>query len=208
MVSPKSSDTGAPTSAQRILERAIEVIDAGGEVAIRTNIIANECGVTAPILYRAFGSREGLIIAAQAERYRRSKAIMVTALVSYIEQANDRDELKSNIRESLDLIFAPHRSPNRELRAEVIGSAVSRPALRDAIVTIDQEFATEIATAYQRAVDEGWVRPGLDVHTTAQWAQAVVNASILVEFSGDAAAAVKWTELSRNAIMNAIFGES
>ena len=55
----------------KIIERAIAVLEKDGEAAIRTNTIAADCGCTAPILYREFQSREGLIIAAQAERYRR-----------------------------------------------------------------------------------------------------------------------------------------
>jgi AcrR family transcriptional regulator len=99
--------TGRP--ADRILERAIEVIEAGGEVAIRTNVIAEECGVTAPILYRAFGNREGLVVAAQAERYRRASEVAVAYLVERVTSAGSRAELRDNIIEALDFITSPER---------------------------------------------------------------------------------------------------
>jgi AcrR family transcriptional regulator len=48
----------------RILELAIQAIDSGGEVAVRVNDLAAAAGVTVPTLYRYFGSRDDLNVAA------------------------------------------------------------------------------------------------------------------------------------------------
>ena len=58
------------SSRQRILALAIAAIDKGGEAAVRVNDIAAEAGVTVPTLYRQFGSRDGLVAAAQTQRFR------------------------------------------------------------------------------------------------------------------------------------------
>ncbi|MBU3700811.1 MAG: helix-turn-helix transcriptional regulator [Acidimicrobiia bacterium] len=52
----------------KILDMAVDMIDAGGEAAIRVNHIVAAIGVTPPVLYHHFGSRDGLVIAAQVER--------------------------------------------------------------------------------------------------------------------------------------------
>ena len=191
---------------ERILERAIEVIEQGGEVAIRTNTIAEECGVTAPILYRAFTNREGLVVAAQQERYRRSTAIAVQYLVSYIENASSRDELRQNISTSLDFIFSPERAEARRLRAEVIGSAVSRPDLRAAVAATDLDYADQVAAAYGAAIEAGWIEASVNVRGVALWAQGVINARVSIEFNGDPQVADAWNTLTKTAILSALFG--
>lgn len=192
---------------ERILERAIEVIEHGGEVAIRTNTIAEECGVTAPILYRAFTNREGLVVAAQAERYRRSTAVAVQYLVSYIENSSNRDQLRENISRSLDFIFSAERSEARRLRAEVIGSAVSRPRLRAAVASADLDYADQVAAAYRTAVESGWIDRSLDLRGIVLWAQGVINSRVTTEFHGDEHLARAWDHLAKSAILHAIFGD-
>ena len=136
MVVKNPAETSELSSVQRILERTIQVIEESGEAAIRTNPIAFECGVTPPILYRAFASREGLIIAAQAERYRRSTEVSAKYLYDSIARADSRESLIANVSSLLDFVFSKDRAENRRLRVEVIGSSVSRPQLRELIAGI------------------------------------------------------------------------
>ena len=60
---------------QRILELAVSAIDEGGEAAVRVNDLAAEAGVTIPTLYRHFGSRDGLVEAAQTYRFRKTQFV-------------------------------------------------------------------------------------------------------------------------------------
>ena len=194
------------TPVQRILERAIEVINAAGEVAIRTNPIAAECGVTPPILYRAFQSREGLVIAAQAERYKRSTEAGATLLIELITSATSREDLIDKVSKALDFVFSDDRHGAREIRANVIGSAVSRPSLRAEIVKVDSWYTQKIADAYAIALEQGWVNSDVDVQAIALWAQGLTNSRILVEFAGNKVLATQWNDISKKAILQAIFG--
>lgn len=194
------------TSVERILERTIEVIEKGGEAAIRTNTIAGECGVTPPILYRAFGSREGLVVAAQAERYRRSSALAAAYVIAQIESASSGAELRTNIEEALSFVFGPERASGRRLRAEVIGSAVSRPALREALVLIDAEYADRIAGAFAESVRRGWVNPEVNLRAVALWAHGVVTSRVGCEFGQPDDLTAESARLSVSAILHAIFG--
>ena len=205
------NSTTAPatqSSTQRILERAIEVINEAGEAAIRTNPIAAECGVTPPILYRAFKSREGLVIAAQAERYRRSTEAATNMLVNQIATATSRDDLINKVSQSLDFIFSDVRAEAREVRASVFGSAIARPELKAEIVKIDEWYIDHIAAAYDDAFRKGWVEPEVNLRAIAMWAQGLTNSRLSVEFSADTELAKRWNELSKKALLSAIFGEA
>lgn len=207
MATARKRSADGLTSAERILERAIEVIESGGEVAIRTNVIAEECGVSPPILYRAFGSREGLLVAAQAERYRRSSALAAEFLISQVGASSSREELRSRVAGALDFIFSPDRARGRRLRAEVIGSAVSRPPLREAIVRIDCDYADRIVQAYADAIDQAWVVPAEQLRTVALWAQALVTSLVVAEFGQPEDIVNRWIVTAKSAVLSAVFGD-
>ena len=75
---------------ERILELAVEAIDAGGEEAIRVNDIAAEAGVTVPTLYRHFGSRDGLVEAAQTYRFRKTQFVDSSVLAASLAKCKNR----------------------------------------------------------------------------------------------------------------------
>ncbi len=199
-------DTGELSSYERILERAIEVIEKSGEVGIRTNPIAIECGVTPPILYRAFGNREGLIVAAQAERYRRSSLEASEHLFRYIAEADSRESLRANFSRALDLIFGDERAVNRRLRAEVLGSSISRPALREQIRNIDRDYAGAVATAYAPAVDRGWISADKNLFAIALWGQGIINMRVMVDDTDNEPLRAEWDRMAKHAILHEIFG--
>lgn len=205
VITSEASDVSGLTSTQRILERAIQVIEESGEAAIRTNPIAFECGVTPPILYRAFGSREGLVIAAQAERYRRSTAEAVQFLLSYIKEATSRESLYQILSGTLDFVFSDARSGNRRLRAEVIGSSVSRPQLREELLRIDGEYATVIANAYKKAIENKWISKDKNHEVISLWVQGLINSRYLFDENPHLEYGTAWNELTRRAILDAIF---
>ncbi|MEN9553540.1 MAG: hypothetical protein RLY24_1135 [Actinomycetota bacterium] len=205
MVVRNPAETSELSSAQRILERTIQVIEESGEAAIRTNPIAFECGVTPPILYRAFASREGLIIAAQAERYRRSTEVSAKYLYDSIARADSRESLIANVSSLLDFVFNKDRAENRRLRVEVIGSSVSRPQLRELIAAIDKEYSVSIALAYQSAVEKGWMSSGKNLEAIALWAQGLLNTRYMVDAAASDEDANTWNELTRQSILSALF---
>lgn len=131
--SPNAASMGAtPPTDIRILEAAISAIESGGETGLRVDVIAAEAGITKPSIYYFFGSRDGLVAAAQAERYRRS---MLTGLVEAIEltrAASSRDEFEALLPAYVDVVMGPDGARRRAQRVQVLGSA--DPAFdRDAI---------------------------------------------------------------------------
>ena len=81
----------------KILDLAIAAIDAGGEAAVRVNHIVEEAGVTPPVLYYHFGNRDGLVIAAQIERYSRQIRQDIEAIGQRVSQCQSREELQTTL---------------------------------------------------------------------------------------------------------------
>lgn len=194
-------------SVLRILDRAIEVIDANGEVAIRTNIIANECGVTPPILYRAFGSREGLVIAAQAERYHRSNIGANQNFSRLVGGAASQREFCDCLTDYFAFVMDDSRNYLRQLRAAVVGSAVSRPELARIIQAIDSETAAHFAGVMEPARLAGWIEPKGDLGLVSRLGIGIVSWRLTVEASLPADQLAEWDTLAVDAIMRTVFGD-
>ena len=94
---------------QRILELAISAIDEGGEAAVRVNDLATEAGVTVPTLYRHFGSRDGLVEAAQTYRFRKTQFVDGSVLAASLAKCKNQDELRKALRKELLMHFDTDR---------------------------------------------------------------------------------------------------
>lgn len=195
--------TGAEAVA-RILERAIAVIAEGGEAAIRTNPIAYECGTTPPVLYRAYGSREGLVVAAQAERYRRSIADIVDFLAARFSAASSPAELRASMRESVDVAFDPARSGPRRVRAEVVGAAVSRPDLQAEVVAVDREMIARLEESLAHGVAAGWLTGGPRLRAVILWAIGATNGRLNLEFDPEADFSREWNDVAYEGFVHAL----
>ncbi|MEN9792625.1 MAG: hypothetical protein RL330_703, partial [Actinomycetota bacterium] len=158
-----------------------------------------------PVLYRAFGSREGLVIAAQAERYRRSIADIVEFLAVRFEAAASRDDLKRSLREAADVAFDPARSGPRRLRAEVVGSAVSRPDLQQQIVTVDRAMVTRLENALAHGVAAGWLSGGPRLRAVLMWVIGATNGRLNVEFDPETSIAREWNDVAYEGVIHALF---
>jgi AcrR family transcriptional regulator len=208
--SSSSATSKKLTSVERILERAIEVIDAEGEAAIRTNEIAHECGVTAPILYRAYGSREGLIIAAQSERFRRSLRTAADFIMESVVKSQTRDQLHSNMGNIFDMIFLPDRIPHRRTRLQVLGSAITRPELQKMLQNVYREYALTIAEKFEHAIQSGWIKPREPMVDVTMWCIAITDTRLMMEFNCDPNSETlkSWNAHTKRASLDAIFGSA
>ena len=156
-------------TADRILEAAIAAIESGGEASMRLDAVARQAEITKPSIYHFFGGREGLIAAAQAERYRRS---MLNGLVEAVEQtrlARSRTEFEDLLPAYVDVVLGPDGATRRAQRIEVLGSAVARPALT-AQVTSATRRALELTSELVRIpFERGWATSSFDHDAIALW---------------------------------------
>lgn len=187
----------------RILEAAIDVIETGGEVAIRVHDLANSCGVTGPILYRAFGSREGLIEAAQTERYRRSLTGL-DAIIDSMAACTTADALRDALHRAVDEALGDRHG--RRVRANIIGSCVTRPALAASIATLHRTAVDRIATVWQAAQSKGLLRSGVDLRVVAAWWLGQLDSRVHLELATSHVDDRAWDDITRQSLVGALIG--
>jgi len=186
---------------ERLLQAAIEVIATEGERAIRVRDIAGRAGVTEPSLYHFFGSREGLIIAAQAARFQEEQLEGLRAFIAAVHEADDADDFVAAVRDTLTWAYQPSRKAIRSTRLDVLGSAQSRPGLARQLANAQRVVNGELADVLRFAQRRGWVRTRLDGDVLAAWIIGQISGRAFIEIDPELAGSTEWDEISITAVL-------
>jgi AcrR family transcriptional regulator len=190
------------------LELAISAIDEGGEAAVRVNDLATEAGVTVPTLYRHFGSRDGLVEAAQTYRFRKTQFVDGSVLAASLAKCKNQDELRKALRKELLTHFDTDRWELRQVRLNALGAGYARPELAASLALAQKQGAmgiTEMLLPFQK---KGWIRKDIDLPATVYWFMGQILGRVLIEMGDNPVSQKKWNDVSLEGIMAVIFGDS
>lgn len=167
---------------RRILDAAVDVIDSDGEAALRITDIAEKAGVATGLINHHFGSRDGLVAAAQQRRYDRAIFEDLDHFRDYFAPSQSREQTVAALRTAITSIAARDGAPSRLVRITSLGAAHGRPDLKadlgEAVaVSIDQ--ATEIVEIGQQM---GYVRSDVDARATATVLLCLGTGYVIADF--------------------------
>ena len=189
----------------KILDLAIAAIDAGGEAAVRVNHIVEEAGATPPVLYHHFGNRDGLVIAAQVERYSRQIRQDVEAIGKRVSQCQSREELQTTLVDIWEKTLAG-RGESRWRRVSVVGSAFARPELEEEVLRAQDEIVAGLTGTLELSKERGWLRAEIDLPSAVAWQHSILLSRVFVERGVQQGELAEWDRLTLDALLNAFFG--
>ena len=196
------------TTKEALLRVVIDSLNASGEVNLRLEAILEEVGVSPSSLYHHYGSMNGLIEAAQVERFRRANLGNAQELKRRVETAETLEEFTAVVDEMLDTFLNVKRAIFRMQRASALGSAYGRPDLMEALGH-SQRDALEIgAEALNIAKNKGFIRKNLDSTAFVAWFDSQAFGRVLVEITQDKKLGKEWSALARQSVHALLFGTS
>jgi AcrR family transcriptional regulator len=140
--------TRSESSADRMLEATLDLLETGGLQAVTVAAVARSAGTSNGSLYHRFGDRGGLLLAAQDRALGAIEAETAAAFARADGEPDDDRALRLLARAALD-IFARHRGAMRAFLVEGQGS----PDLEDRNVRSSHLLATTVT---------GWLRTRFD----------------------------------------------
>ena len=187
------------------LDLAIAAIDAGGEAAVRVNHIVEEAGVTPPVLYYHFGNRDGLVIAAQIERYSRQIRQDIEAIGQRVSQCQTREELQTALVDVWEKTLVG-REESRWRRVSVVGSAFARPELEAEVLRAQDEIVAGLVAVLQPCNERGWLREGIDLPSAVAWQHGLLLSRVFIERGAQQGETDEWDQLTLESLQHAFFG--
>jgi AcrR family transcriptional regulator len=176
-----SSSPDRPTR-RAILVVAMELLQERGPDGFTIEDVLIRSGTSASSLYHHFGNREGLLLAAQEERYRQTV----------------RDEDRGNLEggftattteEFCDYLAAQMRrivtdAGNREVRrnrVEVAGRALHSPDLAEGATAYQNRMLDAVAEVFDGAQARGLIDAGLDIRAYCAWFHSMTLGYTFIE---------------------------
>jgi AcrR family transcriptional regulator len=205
-INPNNRSPRHPT-AQKLLEVAIDAIDLGGESALRLDAVVEKAGVAITAVYHHFGNREGIMEAAQAERYIRTIWPTLEGLDDQLRQVRSAADLADVVTAVLDRSIDPALSANRARRINVIGSTLGRPRLAAAVAAEQARVNSYLEGLLRPFQVSGMIRADLDLAEYAGWIVGVILSRVMVEIDVDPTRGEKWNEMTRRAALYLLFGD-
>jgi AcrR family transcriptional regulator len=197
----------AGTSRERLLEAAIAAIEDGGEASLRVDRITEEVGVAKPTLYHFFGSREGLVSAALAERFRRLIVVGLESVLEVVRNAESLEDFAEILPLSVRLSGDAEGAERRAARVAVLGSAVARPELareiRQSLLLARDQFAEFFRVGKER----GFIPADRDPDVLAMWWYAEITGRHMIDLVDDPYLNEQWEELTIRNLRFVVLGK-
>jgi AcrR family transcriptional regulator len=153
---------------ERILEEAIQAVDAYGPDGLRVHEIARkvECSVSA--LYVHFGSREGLVETAMTERVRRLDGGSLEGLADRLDRCKSPRSARTLMAEYVATVGSPDQIPAVFARTELVARSRLRGEANGAVADVDDEVQKRLTEAILAAQQRGVMRSDVDAISAAR----------------------------------------
>ena len=205
---PKVNPMPESEVAQRLLAAASEVIETSGEASLRVQEIVEIAGVQAPVLYRHFGNREGLVQSAHLARFIRELADEGEMFSILAGQADSKEEFRAHFDTLVHAAAHPSRRERRRTRLEVLGSAMSRPELSELISRVQASTYSKVVDTSASAQARGWVRADVEPVSFVSWASsAMLGLSAVEHYGASANPETWWIRYHSEACAAILFGQ-
>lgn len=196
-------------TARRILAVAVAIIDTTGESSLRIADVMRDAGVQAPMIYRHFGDREGLVQSAHLARAIDALGADIGEFELAAARARDAESFEAAFMDLVATLCGADFATMRRQRLEVIGSALARPLLRERVAELRGQLVDRSAEILLRAQRAGWISCDLDVGAFVEWAiGSTFGLASVEQFSAEPDIAASWLRIQLEAISAVLFGRT
>jgi len=191
-----------------ILDYVIAVLNEHGEAGVRVGDVARETGTSTSSIYHYFNNREGLIAAAEVERYSRGLVSFADGTHSQMSRVNSKEGFH-------DLVLATHRatysadySSRRLTLLNALGSVLGRPLLMEKLAGVEEGIVVRYAEIFREPQERGWIRPDVDLAALSAWMMGHLLGRVLIEIGQTSVAEEEWNRIADVAVLAVFFGET
>lgn len=190
---------------ERLLAAAVAHLDTRGEAGLRVTDIAAEAGVAIGLIRHHFGSRDGLVAAAQQRRVEGATREDLEGGRALLTQVADNEALLTRLAELTRAVIDRDRADIRLARFAAIATAHGRPEARESIGATLGELLDDLSVLIMEAQLRGLVRRDLDARAVATFLQAYSLGLIVHDLDPKEPDAAKLTDVIVTAV-RAILG--
>ncbi|MDE2386734.1 MAG: TetR/AcrR family transcriptional regulator [Actinomycetales bacterium] len=182
---PQPKQGRAKETVSLVIESARRAMKRAGESAVRVQEISMETGVSIGSIYHHFGDREGLIRAAYVGQFGEIVKADIERLKSWSIAINSTEDLRAHYDEMLAFLAKHFEIMPLAERAAIVGSALGRKDLRDAIAEAHTRLTDGLTEVMQNLSQAGVLKAHLVPRAAAQVILGLLHGRVLAELDND-----------------------
>jgi len=195
---PKQSR--AISTIDALVEATIRALHEGGEAGFRVEEVLQETGTSKGSLYHHFTNRDGLIEAATLVEFSRQVSQDTEVIRQALGGAESREELLARLDAINEASQSPDRAPARARRLRILGTAVNRPALREALGVEQSRLTDTITEVIADGQQRGIISGAVDARALGVFIQAYTLGRVLSDIDPRPVDPAAWTALIRHVV--------
>jgi AcrR family transcriptional regulator len=193
----KKDDEGPKVSTrQRLIDLALIELDKNGLSGFDLDDLLAKSKISKGSLYHHFGSKNGLITAAEVHLLLATYEQGNRLLRLLVENTKNADEFASHMELMVRTATNDESQESRRRRLRAIALAQNNPTLAEKIRINQIEGSNYLAETMQIAVDKGWLRPDINVRAFSYWQQGMFFGHKLLDISGEDDLKEPWNEIA------------
>jgi AcrR family transcriptional regulator len=184
-----------------ILDAAIADMEATGEGSIRITTILKEAGVANGSLYHYFGSREGLVQEAIAERFLGAVSQGLVVFAARVAEVSSTEELFDLFRSELARIGTPDVQLQRVRRFTALAAALPRKELLGRVVQDQTVYFDGAGLALANLQKQGIINSSIDTRAFAAWFLGLSLSRLLSDIDPKSEPEKDWSDFTMQALI-------
>jgi AcrR family transcriptional regulator len=183
------------TTRERVLAVALAQLDAGGEAAVRVDLISTESGVSIGSIYHHFGDREGVIAAAQLRRFSANTEAGMDAFLDAVEGNTTAAGFRAALLEATTAGDDAERHAGRWQLLTVLASTVGRAELEGEITELQTRLNDRLESWVVDQQSRGIVRSDVAPRAVIAMLWSWKLGFAMNDLDGNGVAAEGWHDL-------------
>ena len=185
---------------EKLLEVTINELDRVGLAEIDIDSLLSKSKISKGSLYHHFGSKNGLLAAAEAQQYMRYLKREGENFRRLIEGCTTKQKFVDLVAAVMKITRLEENLGFRKKRVRAIAMSFNDENLAQVLKNAQIEVTEYLAGSFQIAKDRGWVKPDTDLMALSYWIQGVFIGHIMLDITEQTEHEDAWSQIAFQAL--------
>ena len=185
---------------EKLLEVTISELDRVGLAEIDLDSLLRKSKISKGSLYHHFGSKNGLLAAAEAQQFMKYLKREGETFRELIEDCKSKQKFIDLVAAVMTITRLEENIDFRKKRVRAIAMSFNDENLAQVLKNAQIEVTEYLAGSFQIAKDRGWVKPDTDLMALSYWIQGVFIGHIMLDITEQTEHEDAWGQVAFEAL--------
>ena len=185
---------------EKLLEVTINELDRVGLAEIDLDSLLRKSKISKGSLYHHFGSKNGLLAAAEAQQFMKYLKREGETFRELIEDCKSKQKFVDLVADVMKITRLEANIDFRKKRVRAIAMTFNDETLAEVLKNAQIEVTEYLAGSFQMAKDRGWVKPDTDLMALSYWIQGIFIGHIMLDITEQTEHEDAWGQVAFEAL--------